>query len=46
MAATGQKSESSFLKYIIKGRVEIVSMLAEYWYGGDVEHKSKQTYTA
>ncbi|MBM3455734.1 MAG: integrase, partial [Bacteroidetes bacterium] len=36
MAATGHKSESSFLKYIGKGRVEMVSMLAEYWYGGDV----------
>jgi len=34
MAATGHKSESSFLKYIDKGRAEMVSMLAEYWYGG------------
>lgn len=32
MAATGHKSESSFLKYIGKGRAEMVSMLAEYWY--------------
>jgi len=46
MAATGHKSESSFLKYIGKGRAEMVSMLAEYWYGGDVEQKSKQTHTA
>jgi hypothetical protein len=46
MAATCHKSESSFLKYIGKGRVEMVSMLAEYWYGVDVEQKSKQTYTA
>jgi hypothetical protein len=44
MAATGHKSESSFLKYIGKGRAEMVSMLAEYWYGGDVENKSKQSY--
>jgi len=36
MAATGHKSESSFLKYIGKGRAEMVSMLAEYWYRGDV----------
>jgi len=46
MAATGHKSESAFLKYIGKGRAEMVSMLAEYWYGGDVEQKSKQTNTA
>ena len=32
MAATGHKSESSFLKYIGKGRAEMVSMLADYWY--------------
>jgi len=36
MAATGHKSESSFLKYIGKGSAEVVSMLEEYWYGGDV----------
>jgi len=36
MAATGHKSESSFLKYIGKGRAEMVSMLAEYWYGGKI----------
>jgi hypothetical protein len=41
MAATGHKSESSFLNYFSKGRAEIVSMLAEYWYRGDVEQKSK-----
>lgn len=34
MAATGHKSESSFLKYIGKSRAEMASMLAEYWYGG------------
>jgi hypothetical protein len=39
MAATGHKSEPSFLKYIGKGRAEMVSMLAEYWYGGNVENK-------
>jgi hypothetical protein len=43
MAATGHKSESSFLKYIGKCRAEMLSMLAEYWYGGDVENKSKQS---
>jgi integrase len=36
MAATGHKSESSFLKYIVKGRAEMVSMLAECWYGEKV----------
>jgi len=36
----------NFFKYISKVRAEKVSMLAEYWYGGDVEQKSKQTYTA
>ena len=41
MAATGHKSESSFLKYIGKGRAEMVSMLAEYWYGGKGENDSK-----
>jgi hypothetical protein len=33
MAATGHKSESSFLKYIWKSRAEMASMLAGYWYG-------------
>jgi integrase len=33
MAATGHRSESSFLKYIGKSRAEMASMLAEYWYG-------------
>jgi hypothetical protein len=33
MAATGHKSESLFLKYMGKGRAEMVSMLAEYSYG-------------
>ena len=33
MAATGHKSESSFLKYIGKSRAEMASMLAGYWYG-------------
>jgi len=41
IAATGHKSESTFLKYIGKGRAEMVSMLAEYWYWGDVEQKAK-----
>jgi integrase len=44
MAATGHKLESSFLKYIGEGRADMVCMLAEYWYGGDVENKSKQSY--
>jgi integrase len=35
MAATGHKSESSFLKYIGKSRAEMASMLAGYWYGGN-----------
>jgi len=30
MAATGHKSESAFLKYISKGRAEVISILAEY----------------
>jgi integrase len=33
MAATGHRSESSFLKYIGKSRAEMASMLAGYWYG-------------
>jgi hypothetical protein len=33
MAATGHKSESSFLKYIGRSRAEMASLLAEYWYG-------------
>jgi len=40
-AAIGHKSESSFLKYIGKVRAKKVSIMAEYWYGDDVEQKSK-----
>jgi integrase len=32
MAATGHRSESSFLKYIGKSRAEMTRMLAGYWY--------------
>ncbi|MEB3123861.1 MAG: hypothetical protein VKL41_21875 [Snowella sp.] len=45
MAATSHKSESLFLKYIGKGTAEMVSMLADYWYGGDVEQKSKRAFS-
>ena len=45
MAATGHKSESSFLKYIGKGRADIVSILAEYWYVGGVKKINTSLYS-
>ena len=42
-AASGHKSELLYLKYVTEGRAEVVNIPAEYWYGRDVENKSKQT---
>lgn len=44
MAAVGYKLVISYLKYITKGRVNIVSVLAEYMYQEDFKNKSKQIY--